>query len=79
VRDPVATISRPLLELKGMAKIALGPGERGSVRLKLTTDDLTFIGTDLEPRLEPGSFEIFVGPVAQKDLLLQTSIRVLPS
>ncbi len=78
VRDPVATISRPVLELKGMAKIVLGPGERGSVQLKLTTDDLTFIDTDLEPRLEPGTFELFVGPAAQKDLLLQTSIRVLP-
>ena len=79
VRDPVATISRPVLELKGMAKIALGPGERGSVRLQLTTDDLTFIGTDLEPRLEPGIFEVLVGPSAKKEDLLQTTIRLLPS
>ena len=79
IRDPVATLSRPLLELRGMAKITLAPGERGSVQLKLTTDDLAFIGTDLEPHLEPGSFEIFVGPSAQKDTLLQTSIRLLPS
>src|SRR5215468_4733662 len=79
VRDPVATISRPVLELKGMAKITLGPGERGSVRLKLATDDLRFIGTDLEPRLEPGTFDIFVGPSAKKETLLQTTIRLLPS
>jgi len=62
-----------------MAKITLGPGERGSVRLTLTTDDLSFIGTDLEPRLEPGIFEIFVGPSAKKEDLLQTTIRLLPS
>ena len=79
VRDPVATISRPLLELKGMAKITLGPGERRSVRLKLTTDDLSFIGTDLKPHLEPGAFEIFVGPSAKKETLLQTTIQLLPS
>ena len=79
VRDPVATISRPLLELKGMAKITLGPGASGNVRLKLTTDDLGFIGTDLKPRVEPGSFEIFVGPSAKKETLLQTTIRLLPS
>lgn len=79
VRDPVATISRPVLELKGMAKITLGPGENGSVRLKLTTDDFRFIGTDLRPRLEPGSFEIFVGPSAKKETQLQATIRLLPS
>ena len=79
IRDPVATISRPVLELKGMAKITLGPGERGSVRMKLTTDDLRFIGTDLEPKLEPGTFEVFVGPSAKKETLLQTTIRLLPS
>jgi beta-glucosidase len=62
-----------------MAKITLGPGENGSVRLKLTTDDLRFIGTDLKPRLEPGSFEIFVGPSAKKETLLQATIRLLPS
>jgi beta-glucosidase len=78
VRDPVATLSRPVLELKGMAKITLAPGARGSVRLKLTTDDLSFIGTDLEPKLEPGTFEIFVGPSAKKEDLLQTTIRLLP-
>ena len=47
------------------------------MRLKLTTDDLGFIGTDLEPRLEPGTFEIFVGPSAKKETLLQTTIRLL--
>src|SRR5215470_5467266 len=78
-RDPVATISRPVLELKGMAKITLEPGERGNVRLRLTTDDLRFIGTDLEPKLEPGTFEIFVGPSAKKEALLQATIRLLPS
>src|SRR5262249_12063639 len=62
VRDPVATISRPLLELRGMAKITLGPGERGSVRLTLTTGDLSFIGTDLQPPLEPRMFANFYGP-----------------
>ena len=47
--------------------------------LKLTTDDLSFIGTDLEPKLEPGTFEIFVGPSAKKEDLLQTTIRLLAS
>ena len=32
IRDPVASLARPLLELRGVAKIALDPGARGTVR-----------------------------------------------
>ena len=77
LRDPVASIARPLLELKGVAKIALEPGARGTVRLTLSTDDLTFLGPDLEPRLEPGLFEIHVGPSAATESLLRTTVRVV--
>jgi beta-glucosidase len=77
VRDPVASVSRPLLELKGIAKIALAAGGQGSVRLTLPAEVLAFLGADLTPRLEPGLIELFVGPVACEDRLLKTSIQVL--
>ena len=76
LRDPVASIARPLLELKGVAKIALEPGARGTVRFKLSADDLTFLGPDLSPRLEPGGFEIHVGPSAAREFLLRTAVRL---
>ena len=77
VRDPVATVSRPVLELKGMAKATLAAGERRSVRLTLAADALAFPGPDLQPRLEPGEIEIFVGPAARADALLKTTVRVV--
>jgi beta-glucosidase len=77
LRDPVASIARPLLELKGVAKIALEPGARGTVRFELSTEDLTFFGPDLSPRLEPGAFEIHVGPSAARDALLKTTVRLV--
>jgi beta-glucosidase len=76
VRDPVASIARPLLELKGVARIALEPGARGTVRFTLSADDLTFLGPDLVPRLEPGEVEIHVGPNAAAGSLLKTTVRV---
>jgi beta-glucosidase len=76
VRDPVATVARPLLELKGMAKIMLAARERGTVRFALTTDQLAFLGPDLSPRLESGSFEIFAGPSASRKDLLRTQVRL---
>jgi beta-glucosidase len=77
IRDPVASLSRPVLELKGMAKIALNPGERGTVRLALASDAVAFPGPDLAPLLEPGEIEIFVGPAARRDALLKTRIAVV--
>jgi beta-glucosidase len=77
VRDPVASIARPLLELTGVAKLALAPGAQGTVRLELGTDDLAFLGPDLLPRVEPGVFELHVGPSAARGSLLTTTIRLL--
>jgi beta-glucosidase len=79
VRDPVASVSRPVLELKGMARIALAAGEHGTVRMRLAADALTFVGNDIAPRLEPGLFELFVGPSANRERLLKICINLLPA
>src|SRR3546814_5398584 len=77
VRDPVACVAQPLLELKGMARVVLGAGERRRVRLTLTTDDLVMLGQDLLPLLEPGEFRFFVGPSADSSRLLEKSVQVV--
>ena len=76
VRDPVASIARPLLELRGITKIALDQGARGAVRFELFARDLQFLGPDLSMCLDPGTFEIHVGPTAATDSLLKTSVRL---
>ncbi len=75
-RDPVASISRPLLELRGIAKATLAPDERTTLAFELAADDLAFIGPDLEPRLEPGAIDLFVGPAAEPRQLLTTRIEL---
>jgi beta-glucosidase len=77
VRDPVASVSRPVLELKGMAKAFLQPGEKRTVRLALACDALAILDATLAPRLEPGAIEIFVGPSARADALLKAEIMVV--
>ena len=78
VRDVVASISRPVLELKGVRRIVLDPGERGRVAWVLPVEALAFIGPDLDPVLEPGRFEIHVGQSADPAGFLSTSIELLP-
>ncbi len=77
VRDPVASVSRPVLELKGMAKVFLAPGERRSVRLSLACDAFAILDAKLAPRLEPGALEIYVGPAARAEALLKTSVKLV--
>jgi beta-glucosidase len=74
--DKVASVVRPLLELKGYAKITLRPGETGTVTLSLPATELRFLGLDLESVFEPGEVEILVGPCADRSRLLATTIHL---
>ncbi len=69
IRDPVASVARPLLELRGFASVSLAPGMSGTVRFELSADDLSFPGGNGEPRLEAGEVQILVGPSADRKLL----------
>jgi beta-glucosidase len=74
--DKVASVVRPLLELKGFAKITLRPGESGTVTMKLRAEELRFLGIDLAPVFEPGDVEILVGPCADRAQLLAATIHL---
>ncbi len=74
--DKIASVARPLLELKGFARIELRAGEVGTVTLSLRASDLRFLGPDLEPVFEPGEVEILVGPCADRTRLLAATIQL---
>ncbi len=74
--DKVASVARPLLELKGFGKISLSPGESGTVTLSLQCSELRFLGMDLEPVFEPGEVEILVGPCADRAQLLAATVEL---
>jgi beta-glucosidase len=76
VRDRVASVARPTLELKGTAKIALDPGTTGQARFTLPAAELRFLGVDFEPLLEPGEIEIRVGPCADPAQLLSARLML---
>jgi beta-glucosidase len=75
-RDPVASVARPVLELLDFAQITLDPGSAAIVRFRLLPQQLSFAGQppDYAPRLEPGSFEISVGPCADPTRLLNRKV-----
>jgi beta-glucosidase len=77
IRDPVASVSRPVLELRDISKSLLESGASTTLSFRLTVDDLRFLGPDLSPRLEPGLVELFVGPSANPADLLRAEIRLV--
>lgn len=62
VRDEVASISRPVLELKGFRKLALKPGETRNVQFDVTPEMLKFYDSELKYDWETGKFQILIGP-----------------
>ena len=76
IRDQVSSVTRPLLELKAFEKIALAAGASGKVRFKLAAEDLAFLGDDLAPRLEAGTFDVHVGRSADRKGFLSTQIEL---
>lgn len=62
IRDKAASISRPVKELKGFQKIHLRAGESRDVAFDITPDLLMFYNYDLEHVIEPGDFDIMIGP-----------------
>lgn len=61
VRDEVATISRPVMLLRGFRRVRLDPDESRSVRFTLTSDDLSLYNKDMEYLVESGFFTLYVG------------------
>lgn len=63
--DPVASISRPVKELKNCKKVMLEPGQEQEVVFEITIDDLKFYNADLAYDWEPGEFVIQIGTNSQ--------------
>lgn len=76
IRGKVSRVTRPLLELKGYAKLRLKPGEAGSVSLALPATELRYLGPDLQALFEAGEVEILVGPSAEPSGLLRQTIAL---
>jgi beta-glucosidase len=58
--DLVASLSPPGKRLRRFAKVYLEPGQSRTVSFKLRRDDLSFIGSDNKPIVEPGQFEVMI-------------------
>jgi beta-glucosidase len=75
VRDTVASLVRPIKELKGFGRVKLASGEKATITCKLPTDMLNFTGSDGTRLVEPGQFEIMVG-ASSDNIQLSTTVNL---
>ena len=75
VRDVVASITRPVKELKGFRRVRVEPQETVVVDFELHTSDLTFYGRDMQPTVEPGDFHVWIGGSSETEL--RTEFRII--
>lgn len=61
VRDPVASIARPVKELKGFSRVTLKDGESRQVTFDITEKDLSYYDAEGHLVFEPGVFSIMLG------------------
>jgi beta-glucosidase len=68
IHDKIASVVRPVKELKGFQKFRLNAGESKSITFTLTDKELGFYNNDGEYIVEPGEFEVMVGTNSQTGL-----------
>jgi beta-glucosidase len=61
VRDDVASVTRPVRELRGFERITLEPGQRRTVSFTLRPEHLAFYDQRMQRVVEPGFFTVWVG------------------
>lgn len=75
IRDMVASISRPVKELKGFQRIHLAVGESKEVSFDITPDMLKFYNADLKHVIEPGDFQIMIGTNSKDVKTLKLNVK----
>lgn len=65
LRDELASVARPVMELKGFQRIHLQAGETRELRFAILPDMLSMLDAQLQKVIEPGDFRIMVGASSQ--------------
>ncbi len=63
INDVVASVTVPVRELKAYQRISLAPGQTQTVTLGIKHEQLALFDLQMRPVVEPGDFDVFVGPL----------------
>jgi beta-glucosidase len=78
VHERYAPVATPIKQLRGFERIALEPGEKKTVTMNLTPNDLMLLDRNMHWVVVPGIFDIMVGK-SSADILLKGTLEVKDS
>ena len=61
IRNTAASVEQPVRELKGFARVTLGPGESKHLEFPLGFDELSFYNVEVQRTVEPTTYKVWVG------------------
>ncbi|MCS7119791.1 MAG: glycoside hydrolase family 3 N-terminal domain-containing protein [Nitrososphaerota archaeon] len=76
LRDTLASVARPLKELRGFKRISLQPGEQETVEFTIGFKEISFYDEKMNLVVEPGTYEVMVG-ASSEDIRLKGSFTVI--
>jgi beta-glucosidase len=76
LRDLVASVSRPVKELKDFQKISLQTGESKTIKFIIDKEKLSFYNNELKWDAEPGEFELMIG-ASSRDIRLKEKFELV--
>jgi beta-glucosidase len=75
IRDVLASVARPVMQLAGFQRVHLGPGESKTVSVPLSNESLRMLDRDMRWVVEPGVVRIMVGS-SSKDIRVRGELTV---
>ncbi|MGP8175695.1 MAG: CIA30 family protein [Terracidiphilus sp.] len=74
VHQKVASVTQPVMQLKGFERITLKPGEKKTVEFTVTPEMLSILNIDMRRVVEPGVFELMAGPSSDKTSTVRLTV-----
>jgi beta-glucosidase len=75
VHDVIASVTRPVKQLRGFARVSLAPGQSTVVTLPIGPDALWLVDQQMARRVEPGDFDILVGTSSETTLKATLTVK----
>lgn len=74
IHQRIASLTRPVMELRGFQRVTLKPGEKKTIDFTLTPDALAMWNADMHRVVEPGIFDIMVGPSSDQTTTIPLAV-----
>jgi len=74
VHQRLSSITRPVKELRAFRRVTLKPGEKTTVEFTLTPDALSMLDVNMNRVVEPGVFDIMVGPSSAQTMSIPLQV-----